>query len=469
LTAQGGKAQKINAKLDLQRSLMTTLLWENSFYDKANSIAKRISDLVPQVHPEDVLELATIAKNDMKLRHAPLYVIRELAKYTAGNLAKTGFDYQWKDVNVGGLVEGGLVSLIKRPDELAEFLSMYWKEKKQPLAASVKRGLATAFSKFDEYQMAKWNRDNDIKLRDVLFLTHAKPTGQEQAELFTKLVNKTLATPDTWEVALSAGADKKATFERLIRENRLGGMALLKNLRNMTQAGVDQKLIRERLEKGVGIALPFNFVTAAKHAPSLSASIEKAMFKAIEGMPKLTGRTLLIVDTSGSMQGSLSSKSEVSRMQAAGALAVLARNLCEASDIFVTAGNDGRRIHATAMVPEHVNGFSLIDKIQGASYEYGIGGGGIFMVQCLEYIQKQGFDGYDRVIVFTDEQDCDTPSKNPALAAKLGNFNYVVNVGNEKNGISYKNGWDHIDGWSEKIFDYIRIFETDAENLRPSN
>ena len=77
--------------------------------------------------------------------------------------------------------------------------------------------------------------------------------------MFTKLVDKTLATPDTWEVALSAGADKKETFERLIRENRLGGMALLKNLRNMVQAGVDQKLLRERLERGVGIALPFNF------------------------------------------------------------------------------------------------------------------------------------------------------------------------------------------------------------------
>lgn len=467
-TAQGGAAQRINPKLNLQRSLMTTLLWEDAFYDSGKNIAKRLADLVPTVNPKDVVELARMAKNDMKLRHAPLFILRELARYTEGNLAKTKFPYQWTDVNVGSLVAEGLVDLVKRPDELAEFLSMYWKDKKQPIAASIKRGLAEAFSKFDEYQLAKWNRDNTIKLRDVLFLTHAKPKTNEQEELFRKLVDKTLETPDTWEVALSSGADKKETWERLIRENRIGGMALLKNLRNMTAAGVDEKLIRERLERGVGIALPFNFVTAAKYAPTLTKSIEKAMFKALDGMPKLTGRTLLVVDTSGSMGGRLASKSEVSRMDAAGALALMARHLCDSSVVYVTAGDDYRKKHATALVPEHVDGFSLMEKIRNANHEYGIGGGGIFMVQCLEHIQNQKHGDFDRVIVFTDEQDCDTPSKNPALAARLGKFNYVVNVGNEKNGISYKNQWDHIDGWSEKIFDYIRLFELDAENLRPT-
>jgi hypothetical protein len=465
-TAGGAKAQTVNAKKQLQRSLMTTLLWENSFYEGGNSVAKRISDIIPNVHPNDVLDLALEAKDFMKLRHAPLYVIRELAKYTQGNLAKTGFPYKWNDVNVGTVVEVGVASLIKRPDELAEFLAMYWKDKKQPLSASVKRGLAKAFTKFDEYQLAKWNRDNDIKLRDVLFLSHAKPQDREQELLFKKLVDNTLKTPDTWEVALSSGANKKETWERLIRENKLGGFALLKNLRNMLSAGVDEKLIRERLEKGVGVALPFNFMTAAKYAPRLSKSIEIAMLKAIDGMDKLPGRTLLVVDTSGSMNyGNVSSKSEVSRLDGAAGLALLARNLCEESVVYVTAGSDASRKHATALVPDHLNGLALAEKIHNASHEFGIGGGGIFLVQCMEYIKTQKHQEFDRVIVFTDEQDCDTKA-NPALAPRLGKFNYVVNVSNEKNGISYKNGWDHIDGWSERIFDYIRVFETDAENVR---
>lgn len=467
-TAGGAKAQRINPKQELRRSLMTNLLWENAFYEGGSSIAKRIGEIVPNVHPTDVLELAIEAKEFMKLRHAPLYVIRELVKYTEGNLAKTKFPYKWNDVNVGTIVEVGLANLIKRPDELAEFLAMYWKDKKQPLASSVKRGLAKAFTKFDEYQLAKWNRDNDIKLRDVLFLSHAKPQDRDQEQLFRKLVDKTLETPDTWEVALSAGANKKETWERLIREKKLGGFALLKNLRNMVNAGVDEQLIRERLEKGVGVALPFNFMTAAKYAPRLSKSIEVAMLKAIEGMDKLPGKTLLVVDTSGSMHQSLASKSEVMRLDAAAALTLLARNLCEQSVVYVTAGDDMRRIHATALVPDHLNGFALTEKIHNANHEFKVGGGGIFMVQSLEYIKNQNHGEFDRVIVFTDEQDCDHKA-NPAQAPRLGKFNYVVNIGNERNGISYKNSWDHIDGWSERIFDYIRVFESDAENLRPED
>jgi hypothetical protein len=287
----------------------------------------------------------------------------------------------------------------------------------------------------------------------------------EQEQLFRKLVDKTLETPDTWEVALSSGANKKETWERLIRENKLGGMALLKNLRNMVDVGVDEGLIRERLEKGVGVALPFNFMTAAKYAPRLSSSIEKAMLKAIEGMDRLPGRTLLVVDTSGSMYGRLSMRSEVTRLDTAAALALLARNLCEQSVVYVTAGDDWKRKHATALVPDHLNGFALSDAIKTAEQKFKIGGGGIFLTQCMDYIKNQNHGKFDRVIVFTDEQDCDH-NINPALAPRLGNFNYVVNIAAEKNGIRYKNNWDHVDGWSERIFDYIRFFEEDAESIR---
>jgi 60 kDa SS-A/Ro ribonucleoprotein len=459
-THGGAKAQKINAKLQLQRSVLTSLLWEDSFYESGDSVARRISALVPEVNPVDVVDIAFMAKFDMKLRHAPLYLMRELSRYTPGHLKKTGFEYAWDTEKVSALVESGINAVIRRPDEVSEFLAMYWKDKKQPISAAVKRGLAKAFSKFNEYQLAKWNKDKDIKLRDVMFLTHPNPKTVDAALLFKKLADKTLATPDTWEVALSAGKDKRETFERLLREGKLGGMALLKNLRNMTESGVDGDLIRERLERGVGFALPFQFITAAKYAPRYSTSIEVAMLKSLEGMEKLPGRTLLVVDTSGSMFSRLSKKSEMTRMDAAAALSILARNLCEESVIYATAGNDSTRKHATMELPEHLSGFALSETIVNSQRK--IGGGGIFLVQCLEYISKRGHGVFDRVVVFTDEQDCDVKA-NPQNASRLGTFNYVVNVANEKNGISYKNTWDHVDGFSERIFDYIRAFEKNPE------
>lgn len=153
----------------------------------------------------------------------------------------------------------------------------------------MKRGLARAFTKFDAYQLAKYDRESVVKLRDVLFLCHAKPKDEVQAALWKKLVENTLESPDTWEVALSAGKDKRENFERLLREGKLGGLAVLRNLRLMLASGVDPKLIRERLDKGVARALPFRFVTAARYAPKFEDALEQAVLNGLAGLPEACG------------------------------------------------------------------------------------------------------------------------------------------------------------------------------------
>src|SRR5437667_7747337 len=168
-----------------------------------------------------------------------------------------------------------------------------------------------------------------VKLRDVPFLCHAKPKDEAQAALWKKLVENTLESPDTWEVALSAGKDKRENFERLLREGKLGGMAVLRDLRLMLASGVDPKLVRERLDQGVARALPFRFVTAARYAPRLEDALEKAMLKGIAGFAKLAGSTGLVVDVSGSMNYKLSKKGQTTRMDAASGLAILLREKAE--------------------------------------------------------------------------------------------------------------------------------------------
>jgi 60 kDa SS-A/Ro ribonucleoprotein len=158
-THEGAMAQKVNAKRELRRTVLTCLLWEDTFYEKGNDIAKRIAELVAQSKAEDVAALAREARDKMQLRHAPLFVTRELARRKGA----------------GPLVAETLEHVIQRADELGEFVALYWKERKQPLSAGVKRGLAQAFQKFDAYQLAKYNRESVVTLRDVLFLCHAKP------------------------------------------------------------------------------------------------------------------------------------------------------------------------------------------------------------------------------------------------------------------------------------------------------
>ena len=427
-THEGAVAQHVSPKAELRRTVLTCLLWEDTFYEKGNDIAKRIAELVAESKPNDVAALAREARDKMQLRHVPLFLTRELARRKGA----------------GPLVAETLDAVVQRADELGEFVALYWKPKKQPLSAGVKRGLARAFTKFDAYQLAKYNRESAAKLRDVLFLCHAKPKNAEQEALWKKLVENTLEPPDTWEVALSAGKDKRETWERLLREGKLGGMAVLRNLRLMLASGVDPKLIRERLDKGVARALPFRFVTAARHAPKLEDAIERAMLKGIAGFAKLAGSTGLVVDVSGSMNYKLAKKGETTRMDAAAGLAILLRE--KAEDFAIATFSD------TCVELPARRGFALRDAIVGSQAH-----SGTYLKRALSQLaEKDEWRKLERLIVITDEQ-----SHDGILSAWTPRA-YVVNVAPYKHGVSYGNGWTHIDGWSERIVDYIAAKEAEA-------
>lgn len=446
-THEGAKAAVINPKLQLRRSVLSCMLWENSFYEEGKTIAERIKELVNENDAQFVADLAVEAREKMKLRHVPLLLCRELARH--------------KQVNKIRLSEV-LAQVIQRADELTEFLAIYWKEKRQPLSGQVKKGLAKAFTKFSEYDLAKYNRDEGIKLRDVLFLSHAKPLNKEQEDLWKKLVEGKLAVPDTWEVALSAGKDKRETWLRLLSEKKLGALALIRNLRNMIEAKVPKMNIADAIAAmKVERVLPFRFVTASRYAPDFEDNLEKAMLRCLEQQPKLPGKTVLIVDVSGSMfgYGNISAKSEITRVDAACALAMLIREISEEAVVYATAGNDYTRIHKTQKVPAR-RGFALLDVIQKDMKEK-LGGGGIFLKQCMDYVYEEEKTA-DRVIVFTDEQDCDKKC-NPATANAFGKENYLINISVEKNGIGYGK-WVHIDGFSEAVVDFIGCYENSNNN-----
>lgn len=422
-THEGAPAKRINAEQQLRRSLLACMLWENSFYEDGESIASRIASLVKDVDPKTVANLAVEARSKFKLRHAPLWIVREMARLPKHK----------------AFVADSLSQVIQRADELSEFVSLYWLDKKQPLSAQVKRGLARAFTKFNSHQLAKYNRDGAVKLRDVLFLCHAKPKDKEQEADWKNLVDGTLPIPDTWETALSAGKDKRETWERLIKENRLGALALLRNLRNMKDAGVDETVIFRGLkEMRTERVLPFRFISAAKYAPQWESHIEGAMMKCLDGRERLPGKTVLVVDVSGSMNEKISNKSDLTRYDAANGLAILARELCEEIAVYSFSNQLVR-------IPDR-HGFALRDAIASSQQH-----GGTYLGATVEKINE--VEKYYRIIVLTDEQSAD---EVPSPSAK----GYVINVAAYKNGIGYGE-WTHVDGWSEAVFDYIRESELD--------
>jgi hypothetical protein len=425
LTHEDGPAAVIPDEQALRRSVLACLLWENEFYESGVTIVDRIRGLVPRVEPAKVAALAVEARTKMKLRHAPLLLVREMARYATHR----------------GLVAETLVEVIQRADELAEFVAIYWAEGKVPLSGQVKKGLAAAFPKFDEYALAKYDRAHVVRLRDVLFLCHAKPLNAGQAEVWKRLIAGELVTPDTWEVALSSTSaelgDKRARWERLLADRKLGALALLRNLRNMKEAGVSEELVLTALDAmRTERVLPFRFLAAARHAPQWEEGLERAMFRAVAGAEPIKGRTVLLVDISGSMTARLSQRSEMLRTDAAYGLAVLLREVCERVAVYTFS-------HEAKLIAPR-RGFALRDAMERSQAH-----GGTELGRAL--LQVERAEVYDRIIVITDEQSHD---RVPAPKGK----GYMVNVASARNGVGYGQ-WTHIDGWSEAVVEYIRELE----------
>lgn len=432
-THEGAPAERMTPLQALRRSVMSCFLWERGFYESGQEIADRIEKLAEMVikadggYPSTVCQIANEAR-DGGLRHAPLLLMACAAQH-----ATVGF-------------APALTGVIRRPDELAEFLAIYWRNGKKPIDHQVKRGLQMAFRKFDEYQFAKYDRDHAIKLRDVMRLVRPRPVDDVQSALFKKIVDRTLASPETWEVRLSRGEDKRKVFEEMLVKHvngdkgGIGYFAILRNLRNMQEAGVERALVSAAISarKGARYILPFRYVAAARACPEFETELDFAMQRAVGEQMAFAGATAIVIDVSGSMEVPLSKKSTMSRMDAAAALAAC---------FPVAAGG-----HGALKVWSFSNGLvrvapragmALIDAVNGSQPH-----GGTRLGESLRQLPP----GFDRLIVITDEQLHDT------LPAMYGPC-YMINVGVYKNGVGYDAPWVHIDGWSDNVFRFIHEYE----------
>lgn len=452
-THEGMRAVHITPEQELRRSVMACLLWEDTFYESGVSIADRIIGLVGKVKPETAARTAVEARTVMKLRHVPLLVAAGLAKRA--------------DLKDPSLIASTIADVIRRPDELTEFLAIYWQDKRCPLDAQVKKGLDRALRRFDEYQLSKYDRDGKIKLRDVIRLVHPKPSNEEQSRLWKGLINRTLKTADTWEAALSDGGEaaeriaadagysdedkaslkkelKKHSFERLLTSGKMGYLALLRNLRNMVDNGVDEDLIRQAIlaRKGAHYVLPFRFVTAARMVPRFERELDHALVASLGETKKLPGMTAVLVDVSGSMKGArISSKSILTREDVAGVLGSIFPG--EHVRVFPFA------THVTE-VPFRL-GMAGVDVVRAASAHLG---GGTNIAGAIDAVNREC--KYNRIAVITDEQAGRFGSLPSPHAYADG---YFINVAAYQNGVGYGNGWTHIDGFSEAVFKYIAAME----------
>lgn len=425
-THEGGKSVEINACERLKRTVLACLLFEDNFYEDGMSVVDRIKELCTQCTPKQILDVAVIAAEKYHLRHIPLQLIVEALKH---GYKKEARDSTWTYIN----------TIISRPDMMTDLLALYWKDGRKPIANQLKKGLAKAFQKWDEYQLSKYNRDNPIKLRDVLFLCHAKPKDEAQDALWKRLINNELKTADTWEVRLSSGEDKNESFKELLESHKMGKLAILRNLRNMSDCGIKKNLVASELIRNTKEMLPFQYIAAAKECPKWEDIVDPAMIAACSLKPKLKGHTIIFVDVSGSMDNNLSLKSRMTRMDAACAMCILLRE-CTECEIFSFS-------EKLLPIPAR-RGIALRDAIVSSQVH-----SGTYLGRCLEHVLKLD-PMFDRFIVITDEQTADN------IPQMRRGKNYILNIGNYPNGIGSKNQWTTITGFSEASIDFIRELES---------
>jgi hypothetical protein len=445
----GGTGSIVHGEARLRRMVATCLLWEDLFYQDGAAQARELAQAIAEANPVEVASVAIDARNLYKLRHVPLYMASLLERNRA---------------MAPGVVANLLAEVIQRPDELSEFLAIHAKLNKRKtsdlkrfLSAQVKKGLARAFMKFSEYQLAKWNKDMDVKLRDVLFLCHAKPKTAEQRSTWQKLIDGTLPPADTWEVALSAcktEGEKRAAWVRLLEQESLGDMALLMNLRNMQEVKVPEALIREALGKArFEKILPFRFIAAARVAPRLEDALDAGMLRAMGAMPRLPGRTGLLIDGSQSMTGQLSAKGTLNRFDAAAALATILRELAPEVRIAVYTQGDYNRQRgyeaglAFAEIPNR-RGMALVEAITTA-----LPMGGTPTYAAAARCKKEW--DVDRFILLTDGEATDKGVLEPIGTEA----NYVIQVAPYKTGVAARGAYVEIGGFSERVVDFIVAHE----------
>ena len=376
------------------------------------------------------------------------------------------------------------------------------------LSNQMNKGIKDLFEsgKFNEYQLSKYNRKTEIKLRDALFLSHPKPQNQEQKDLFNKLANDDLDIPYTWEVELSMGGEikksKKETWEELIDSGKLGYMALIRNLRNFVREGISNEHIykvAERLSDYEQVKrskqLPFRFLSAYRALgqnparrsywdggeeeyssnvvncpPVLLEALEKAVFASIENISMFDEDedVLIATDVSGSMQHTFSERGTTQLFDIGTLMAMLLQTRCANA----TVGMFGDTWKVLDDLPKFnvLAGTNEIHKREG---EVGYATNGW---KVLDWALKSG-KKYDRIMIFTDCQmwnhgDRWGGNTINELWNKYRKFSpetklYLFNL-NSYGGspLDMRDGnVNLISGWSDRIFEVLWNIEQGGSSL----
>lgn len=452
-TGEGAQGFKRDAKGELFVLAVGRFFGEKTFYEKPDAGAQRFVALVREVATADpawVAEFLKWLRTEANIRTSAIVGAVEYAR-TMQTLVRDGELPLHESHTARAVVR----SVLQRADEPGEMIAYCRATYGRSIPIAVKRGIADAISGlktgrkalYTEYSLLKYDTpSHGYRFGDVVdtvcpATTHPDvrdtPTGDlfefaidrrhgreavdpEVFPLLTKNsqyrrlvgsnpnllldVEKLRAAGLTWEDALSLGGDKidkRKLWEALIDADALGYMALIRNLRGFDEAGVSKahakkvaEIIADPERVKSSRQLPYRYLSAYKAAPSLrwGQALEEALDLSTANVPKLRGRTLVLVDTSASMQTPLSDRSKVHYVEAAALFGVaLARNAAKVDLYGFATGTFRHELAYGGSVLRQTK--QLVDRVGEAGHGTDIAGA-----------VRATYAGHDRVVILTDMQ-----------------------------------------------------------------
>lgn len=475
LSHERGRLFKNTAETELYLQVCT-MLFGDKYYEKGSQAQTRMRNLINKCDRHFVLQLAAFARQEMKMRSAPLMLLAEASHMESAKGESK------RDVRLY------TPKIVKRADEPMEVLA-YWLNNigngnKRNLPNALKKGLADTLHNFNEYHFAKYNRAGDVKLKDVVQLVHPKPQSKEQANLFKRILSDDLKTPDTWETKLSkagqVGQSKKEAWNQII--HKMGIMAVIRNLRNMEQAGAKDalKIARQKMRNPEIVQrsrmLPYRWYMAYKNGATTSATRD-ALIDGLElslaNLPQISGNIAVVSDSSGSMSNRLSDKSNMTYLEVGALMSAMAVHLIKPGSEY-TIGHFGNK-YEEIPVSRRDSVITNMKKVLDRSGRVGHGTNASSILDT--WIRQKKV--VDHFFLFSDMQIMNRTSSwgsyygssNDSFAAKWEEYRRKVNpkailysfdlAGYGKGGLvpEPEKGTYQLAGFSEKVFDFMKAVE----------
>jgi len=460
VTFEGAPGYSRTAKSELFLLAVSEFVGENKFYETGDQRLERLTRLSREVAVGDLewtVRFVNWLRQEANMRSVSIVVALEGAK--ALNDAK---------------VPGGralVAAALHRADEPGEALAYWFTNFGRKVPMSVKRGIADAVVRsYNEYSLGKYDaKGRGFRFGDVIDLVHPSPKDEKQSALFKysldrrrdsgvevpenleqltarkqflalsktevrNLVNsgeaadRLKAAGLTWENlsgAVEGGMDAKA-WEAVIPS--MGYMALLRNLRNFEQAGVSPRVldqVAKRIADPDEVAksrqLPMRFLSAynaTKGSLRFAFPLEQALNHSLKNVPELSGRTLILVDRSGSMFGWNPQPDKLTDADTAAIFGTALALRAENADLVEFGTN-----HKAVSFSKSDSILKTLDKFHGL-------GGTNTAAAVKAHLRKD----HTRVIILTDEQASYYAGSNPTKAVPAQTPVYTWNLAGYKRG-----------------------------------